>query len=207
MRFIYTKTNLTGPHTPSGETDECYKWNTMVCQTGTVFSWRPGISSQVSTTSSVCLLRGCVGPAGVFSSFPSCWKPRFRSAGVKLVSCCSGQGGTWACGASWRRLEAASQPQFSLITSPKSLPRRWTPLMQQLLLAVPFFGPNQIPHLLTWLVLSCKAFIAKINSFWKQWGRKQKIGKFFLSARCIYSLLTVLKCSQQWVFACLINVS
>lgn len=144
----------------------------------------------------LCLsIKGMCGTCWCFFSFPCCWKPRFRSTGVKLISCCSGQGGTWACGASWRRLEAASQPQFSLVTSPKSRLRRWTPLMQQLCLAVAFFGPNQIPHLLTQLVLYCKAFIGKINSFWKQWGGKQKIGKFFLSARCIYSLLTVIKCS------------
>lgn len=70
MRFISTRTKLTGPHTPSSETDEWYKLNTMfravVYQTGTAVSRRPELPSGMSATSSVCLLRDYVGPAGVF---------------------------------------------------------------------------------------------------------------------------------------------
>lgn len=114
----------------------------LVCQTGTVFSRKPEIPLDVSATSSLCLLRGCVGPAGFFPSFTCCWKPGSQGAGVKLLWGCSSYLGSWGflallvkC-----RLKAASQPRLSLVTSPDSPCRKWTPLTQQLPVLAFFLG-------------------------------------------------------------------
>lgn len=122
-------------------------------------SRRPELPSNISATSYLGLLRDYIGPKirpTFFSSFSYSLKLKSTCIGVRLSCRGSGSGRVW-----WgflallpkRRLKVASQllgwpwalsctkvafsasvqPQFSLVSFPKSPIRGWAPAMQQLL--------------------------------------------------------------------------